>query len=452
MSTVKIEPTELPIPVRADMAEKPVGLIGFARRAGRDLLSVIPEETRHQTYLKGPARIHYICDPAMISEMLVTRAAEFPKSQVTKNILGSAIGNGMLLSEGDVWKAQRKRYAPLFAARNLPVLTRHFARTGQALADGIAGGEVDVAALAQEATLTNITRAMFSGDDRVDPSEVREGLRRYNTYVGDMSLFDLMGLPAWVPRLKWLKSRAPVTRMRDLARQVIEGRQAEARSEPRDFLDLMIAALNEDGEDIEASIDNLLTFVVAGHETAANTLAWGLYLLSIYPEAQQQLRAEVRAACGDRPVPFEALEKMPLLAAHVNETLRLYPAAAFTARDVAQDGALGDVALRKGDALFLPIYALHRHEALWDEPQAYRPDRFLEHLPPRGQFIPFGDGPRVCIGAQYARTEIMILLASILRQIEVLPGAGTVPRPVVTFTLRPDGPLRLNLRQIGNGA
>jgi len=233
---------------------------------------------------------------------------------------------------------------------------------------------------------------------------------------------------------------------------VIKARQAEARTEPQDFLDLMIAALNEDGEDIEASVDNLLTFVVAGHETAANTLGWALYLLSIYPEAQEQLRAEVRVACGTGPMQFEALEKMPLLAAHVSETLRLYPAAAFTARDVAQDGALGDVALHKGDALFLPIYALHRHEALWDDPQAYRPERFLDHTPPRGQFIPFGDGPRVCIGAQYAQTEIMVLLASILRQIEVLPGAAPVPRPVVTFTLRPDGPLRLSLRPIGNGA
>ena len=436
-------------PVRAQMAKGRVGLLRLARDAGRNLLSVIPEETCHKAYVKGPARIHYICDPAVIAEILVTRAGEFPKSQVTRNILGSAIGNGMLLSEGEVWKAQRRRYAPLFAARNLPILAEHFARTGQALADGITGGETDVARMAQEATLSNISRVMFSGDDSVDPADVRVGLRRYSDYVADMSLFDLMGLPAWVPRLKWLKSRAPVTRMRDLARQVIEQRRAQHRAEPQDFLDLMIAALNEDGEDIEASIDNLLTFVVAGHETAANTLAWGMYLLSINPQAQTRLRAEVRTACPSGPIPYDALGRMPLLAAHVNETLRLYPAAAFFAREATGETTLGDIHLRRGDALFLPIYALHRHTALWDDPDQYQLDRFIDFTPTRGQYIPFGDGPRVCIGAQYAKTEIMVLLASILRQIEITPGAALVPRPVVTFTLRPDGPLCLHLSPAG---
>jgi cytochrome P450 len=436
-----------PMPVQAEMATGQVSLLGFVRRAGQNLLSVIPEETKRKRHVRGPARLHYVCDPDIITAILVEHAAVFPKSQVTKNILGSAIGNGMILSEGPVWKAQRRRYAPLFAARNLPVLAQHFAETGHELAKQLAAacGEVDIVRCAQEATLKDISRVMFSGSREVDPGSVRIGLQRYTEYVAHMSLFDLLGLPSWVPRLKWLKSRKPVTNMRNLAREVIINRQAAQRAEPQDFLDLMVAILTTDGEDIETTVDNLLTFVVAGHETAANTLVWALYLLALYPEAQQALRSEIAAICPEGPVTFAAIHQMEHLNAHISETLRLYPAAAFFARDAETDIELGGLSFRKGDAVYFPIYALHRNETLWDLPDAYEADRFLKTQPRRGQFLPFGDGPRVCIGAQYARTEIAVLLASLLREVEFALGSGAVPRPVVTITMHPEGPLFLKV-------
>ncbi len=437
--------TITPLPIQAEMATGPVGLWHFVRRAGHSLLSVIPAETQEALYIRGPARIHYLCDPDLISRVLVSEAATFPKSQVTKNILGSAIGNGMILSEGQTWKDQRRRYAPLFAARNLPVLSRTFAATGDRLGHELAqrSGIVDISALAQAASLSDITQVMFSGSADVSPDEVKAGLARYTEHVADMSLFDLMGMPSWVPRLKWLKSRAPVRNMRDLARRVILARQAENRAEPEDFLDLMIDALRADAEELDQTIDNLLTFVVAGHETAANTLSWGLYLLALYPEAQEALRAEILAACPEGPILFGALEAMPSLDAHVKETLRLYPAAAFFARDVAEPITLGEVSMRKGDALFLPIYALHRNALLWEDPQQYRPNRFAGAKLRRGQYLPFGDGPRVCIGAQYATTEIKILLASLLRRVRFTVSEHPIPRPVVTITMHPATPLYL---------
>lgn len=437
----------LALPVQAEMAKGKVSLLRFLRQAGRDLLSVIPEETKNKRYVRGPARLHYVCDPEIITAILVEHPEAFPKSQVTKNILGSAIGNGMILSEGPVWKAQRRRYAPLFAARNLPVLARHFAETGLGLARRLteARGEVDIVHLAQEATLGDISRVMFSGSHDVDPEAVRTGLKRYTDHVADMSFFDLLGLPTWVPRLKWLKSKAPVTDMRNLARRVITIRQAARREEPEDFLDLMVAALTIDGEDIETTVDNLLTFVVAGHETAANTLAWALYLLALYPEVQEILRKEVRLHCSEGPVTYEATQKMERLNAHVSETLRLYPAAAFFARDAAQEITLEGISFHKGDAIYFPIYALHRHQTLWEAPDAYQADRFLSTEPRRGQYLPFGDGPRVCIGAQYARTEVVVLLASLLREVEFEVGSGAIPRPVVTITMHPDGPLSLRV-------
>ena len=232
--------------------------------------------------------------------------------------------------------------------------------------------------------------------------------------------------------------------MRVLARQVIENRREENRDIPQDFLDLMIAALDDDYEDIATTVDNLLTFVVAGHETSANALAWGYYLLALYPEVQTMIREEILSICPDGPVTFDDIQKMDLLRAHINETLRLYPSAAFFARDAAENLTIKGITFKKGDALFFPVYSLHRNEKLWKEPNLYRPGRFLTDKFPRGQFIPFGAGPRVCIGAQYAETEIMVLIASVLRKIEFSLTDVPIPRPVLTFTMRPEGPMILN--------
>ncbi|WP_317057504.1 cytochrome P450 [Roseovarius rhodophyticola] len=438
------------LPIAAQLAERPVGLLKFAKLAGRNMLEVIPIETTTQTYLKGPLKIHYICDPEIITELLVGAGRRFPKAQFTKDILGSAVGNSMMLSEGEKWKAQRRRYSPLFAARNLPMLCQHFAETGKEIAASLREGPgfVDVAQMAPAATLTNISRVIFSGNEEVSAEQIRVGLRNYFEYISNISLFDVMGLPAWIPRKKWFYSKAPVTDMRALARQVIESRRSESRPIPLDFLDLMIAALEEDFEDIETTVDNLLTFVVAGHETSANAMAWGAYLLALHPEQQAAIHKEIINVSPKEPITYEDLEQMPLLRAHTKETLRLYPSAAFFARDAGDDITIKGIKFAKGDALFFPVYSLHRNRMLWDDPDAYKPERFLDKPPPRGQYIPFGDGPRVCIGAQYAEAEMMVLMASILRGVAFELGDAPIPRPVLTFTMRADGPIMLRTRAL----
>jgi cytochrome P450 len=431
--------------IAADLAVGNITLLDFAKKAGRNIFSVIPQETLTQTYLKGPAKIHYVCDPEMVTELLAGVGRRFPKSDFTRNVIGAAVGNGMILSEGQKWREQRQRYAPLFAARNLPVLTSHFAETGEELADFFirAGGEVDVADSAQEATLTDISRVMFSGNETVDKRDVREGMRRFTDYIGYMSLFDLMGLPKWIPRKKWLKSKEPIRSLRQLARSVIEMRQAERHAVPEDFLDLLIEALESDREDIDTTVDNLLTFVAAGYETSANTIAWGLYLLAMHPEVQEELRTEVRGACPEGPVTFEKLPTMPKLLSHIRETLRLYPAGALFARDATETVTIKGVTFRKGDVIMFPVYSLHRNSVLWDDPDTYHMDRFIDHKYPRGQYIPFGDGPRICIGAQYAETELMVLMASVLRRVRFSMSDHPVLPPILTFTMRPGGQIIL---------
>ncbi|KKN37399.1 hypothetical protein LCGC14_0763840 [marine sediment metagenome] len=432
-------------PVAAQLAVDDVSLIDFAKKAGKNIFSVIPDATRTQKYLKGPANIHYVCDPEMVTELLAGVGRRFPKSQFTRNVIGAAVGNGMILAEGEQWRAQRHRYAPLFAARNLPVLTSHFAATGEELASFFARaeGEVDVADSAQEATLANISRVMFSGSETVSKQDIRQGMRSFTDYISYMSLFDLMGLPSWLPRLKWLRSKKSITDLRQLTREVIANRQAQRHAEPEDFLDLLIEALESDQEDVETTVDNLLTFVAAGYETSANTVAWALYLLAMRPDVQQVLRDEIKSACPTGPITFETLLKMPRLKAHVLETLRLYPAGALFARDATDQTEIKGVTFKKGDVIMFPVYSLHRNELLWAQASQYKPDRFLDQKYQRGQFIPFGDGPRICIGAQYAETEIMVLLGSVLRRASFSMSDHPVALPNLTFTMRPGGPLIL---------
>ena len=431
--------------VSARLATTDVGLLDFAQKAGKNIFSVIPDATMRQTYLRGPGNIHYVCDPDVVTELLAGAGRSFPKSQFTRNVIGPAVGNGMILSEGEKWREQRHRYAPLFAARNLPVLTSHFAATGEELATFLANanGEVDVADTAQEATLANISRVMFSGNQAVAKRDVRDGMRRFTDYISYMSLFDLMGLPTWLPRLKWFRSKKAITDLRNLTRSVIQIRQAQRHEKPEDFLDLLIEALETDKEDIETTIDNLLTFVAAGYETSANTIAWALYLLAVYPETQKKLHLEIKEACADGPISFESLPLMPFLQAHVRETLRLYPAGALFARDATVDTEIGGVLFKKGDVIMFPVYSLHRNEMLWEKPQEYQLERFLDRKYKRGQYMPFGDGPRICIGAQYAETEIMVLLATALRRVFFSLSSHPIPEPNLTFTMRPSGPMIL---------
>ena len=432
--------------VSAQLARADVGLIDFARKAGKNIFSVIPDATRTQKYLRGPANIHYVCDPEMITELLAGVGRSFPKSQFTRNVIGPAVGNGMILSEGEKWREQRHRYAPLFAARNLPVLTSHFAATGEELADFfvLANGEVDVADAAQEATLANISRVMFSGNEAVAKRDIRDGMRRFTDYISYMSLFDLMGLPKWLPRLKWLRSKQVITDVRKLTRDVIEKRQSNRNDEAEDFLDLLIEALETDREDIETTIDNLLTFVAAGYETSANTIAWALYLLAVFPDVQDKIRHEIQTASPDEPINFGNLPQLPLLQAHVKETLRLYPAGALFARDATAATEINGITFKKGDVIMFPVYSLHRNELLWDRPEEYSIERFINKKYKRGQYIPFGDGPRICIGAQYAETEIMVLLASVMRKVSFTLTEHPVAPPNLTFTMRPGGPIVLN--------
>ena len=195
--------------------------------------------------------------------------------------------------------------------------------------------------------------------------------------------------------------------------------------------------------------DNLLTFIVAGHETTALTLAWSLYLCAFDPQVQDAARAEAQAVLGDRAATTADVANLPLTRRIVDEALRLYPPAAFLARTARKADTLCGREIRPNDTVVLPIYALHRHHKLWADPDAFDPSRFADPKAiDRFAYLPFGDGPRICIGASFALQEAVIILATQLARFKFTPIPGKAPKPVMILTLRPEGGVWLGVERL----
>ena len=438
-----------PIPPRVPLATRPAGIIGSAMIARRNVLELIPELAVRQPMVSGKLGIrwHMVMDPDALRRVLKDRVEDYPKSTVTRLILEPAIGDSMFVAEGANWLWQRRAAAPAFAARHVEALGPVMTAAAEASAARIAAAPQPFDAFDEmtAATFEVISDVTFSGDEGFDRHAVHAAIERYIASTARVSLLDVLGAPPWVPRPGRLFSGGALRRTKAIADRAIIDRAARGPRLPPDLLDLLRAGVDpETGRRMNPAElrDNLLTFIVAGHETTALTLAWALYLCAFDPEVQDRAGAEAQAA---GPIITAAhLPRLPYIQQIVQETLRLYPPAAFLSRTARVADTLGGREIRPGDTVMLPIYALHRHRLLWDNPDAFDPDRFAPGVErDRFAFLPFGAGPRICIGANFALQEAAIILATLLARFRfaLVPGHG--PRPRMVLTLRPEGGVRL---------
>jgi cytochrome P450 len=274
--------------------------------------------------------------------------------------------------------------------------------------------------------------------------------------LGHVDPADILGLPAWVPRPTKLRGGASIRRLRAQVRQRIDDRSsriAKGEAAPPDFLTLLLQARGEDGmgfshDEIE---DHLLTFIGAGHETVARTLAWTLYLLAGDPAARERVEAEVDALDTENVQPLEWAGQLPFLRACVEESMRLYPPICHVVRIAIADDTHAGVFVPAGSTVVINIWMLHRHRLHWQQPDAFDPDRFLaprRATIDRFHYLPFGAGPHVCIGASFAMQELSIVLAILLRRFRFDYAGAEPPRALTRITTQPhnDMPMVVSLR------
>ena len=444
------------LPVQVPLATRPLGVLGTFKVARRNLLELIPEIATRQPMVSGRTgvRWHMVMDPGANRRILKDAVEDYPKSDVTKLILGPAIGESLFIAEGAHWRWQRRAAAPVFSARNVAALAPVMTAAAERAADRIGRAVGRAADLHEEmvaATFEVISDVTLSGGGEIDRAAVHRAIDAYIAQTAKVSLLDVIGAPAWVPRPGRMVSAGAMREMKRVADGAIEARRQVKSGGVPDLLDLLLDAQDpETGRRMDTAElrDNLLTFIVAGHETTALTLAWALYLCAFDPAVQDRARAEARAVLGDRAAGAADVARLPYIRQVVDEALRLYPPAGFLSRTARKADTLCGRQVLPGDTVMLPIYALHRNHLLWPDPHGFDPDRFAPGAAvDRYAFLPFGDGPRICIGASFAIQEAVIILATLLARFRFAPVPGRPPKPVLILTLRPEGGVWLKVER-----
>jgi cytochrome P450 len=395
--------------------------------------------------------VHVVLKPEWVQRVLLDNAGNYEKPELVKRILSPTIGRGLLSSDGELWRAQRKIVAASFTPPAVDALVPVFARVGQAMAEAWEPGTRDMAVEATTATMTVISEALFSGDARLTTRDAMDHITHAMEGVSEARLQVLLGLPLVPFSPRGFRGHRGMRFLRRTLGEIV--RERLSPDAPQDFVTNVIRALMERfsrDEALELAVDNAATFYLAGHETTANTTTWTLYLLSEQPELQERVAVEAEAALSsgaDADLP----DRLPLLRAVLEESLRLYPPVPRFDREAVAAGMLGEHEVQPGDLVSIWPWIIHRHKKLWDEPDVFDPDRFAPERRKayhRFQYIPFGGGPRTCVGARLAIAEALTILAIWLARWRFKPLIGREVRVSGMVTLRPKGglPLRIERR------
>lgn len=435
------------VPPTVDPPNKPLGVLASVRAVRRNVLGVLPGISFTQPIVSGTtggARWHMVQGPEGLKRIFLDNVQNYPKSEVMIRMLRSAVGASLFTSEGAHWRWQRRAIAPVFSSRNVRALAPMMTETAERASARLAAsdGPAEMVREMLSATFDVICEVALSGREHFDADAYGAAITRYFVTVGKASLLDFLDAPSWVPRPGEILGRGAVRTMHSMVARAIEARRREGPGNANDLLDYMMAAEDPDtGRRMTPDdlLHNMQFFIVAGHETTALALSWSLLLLAHDPAVQERAREEARGVLGTRAAGAGDLAQMPCVESVIDEAMRLYPPVGFLARNVLDDDRLYDRDLRPQETVFLNIYALHRHRLLWENPDLFDPAHFAPERKAaidRYQYLPFGAGPRICVGANFAMMQAQIILSTLLARFRFEP-AGPLPTPVMHMTVRP---------------
>ena len=391
-------------------------------------------------------------DPNLIKHVLVDQASNYKMAKVRQLLLRPILRDGLLTAEGDTWKRSRKAMAPVFTPRHIHGFAKSMLSATEEFVERYKTieGSFDMAHHMTELTFDILSETLFSKQIAGNPDTFGEQVERLFETAGRVDPLDILGAPEWVPRFTRMRARKPLAYFRKLVTETVDLRKqkiASGEDVPDDFMTLLLKVEGPEGLTRGEIEDNVITFIGAGHETTARGLGWAIYLLSQAPCERSKVEEEVARVTKEVKDPVDWLNAMPYTRAVFEEAMRLYPPAPTISRAAIEDIEWEGVKITKGTQVLIMPWTLHRHRLYWDNPDAFIPSRFLpknrEKLR-KYQYLPFGAGPRICIGASFALQEAVIALGILLSRyrFDMAKGAEQ-PWPVQKLTTQPNGGLQM---------
>jgi len=366
--------------------------------------------------------------------------------------------NGLITVEGPDWHHARRAMSPMFTPRNVKSFAQAMQDTTERVMSDLLDHHqiVQVSPLMSTLTYLVLSDTLFSGDIDEDQAVVLQHVATILTHMGRPDPLDMIYAPDWIPRLTRIRGMKSLKTLRGMIAKVLQKRKSQretGESLPDDFLTRLLLVGDDDTHPFtDAQIqDHMLAFIAAGHETTARALSWLFYLLSNDTQARDRLETEVDALDIKNIPPEKWVDALPYTLACFEETMRLYPPAPFIARESIKDDQFGDIKIPSGGVVMVNAWQLHRHETLWDNPNAFVPERFLgksRDRIDRFQYLPFGVGERVCIGQRFALQEALILITLLIRHYRFDYAGTEPPWPKMRITVQPENgmPMRVTRR------
>ncbi len=421
------------------------------RRIGTDPLAFLASQWRiHGDVVQFPIPsppTYLVCHPDDVRTVLVGRARDVGKDTIQYRALSRVTGNGLLTSDNPIWREHRRILQPAFHADTLPQVAEHTARAADVLVDRLRavgeGGVVDIDSEVMTLALEVVGDSLFG--HRLGPVADRLAAATLTALEEVVSMARMpLRAPGWIPTPGNRRMAHSLAELDAAVTAILAQRRAQGPSDPPDMLDLLLASSLEPTE----VRDEIVTFLVAGHETVASALTWALVLLSTHPDVADRVAEEAESVLGGlapgAAVDLSTLAELEVSRAVVDEAMRLNPPAWLITRSTSAAMELGGSHVPAGSLVILSPWIVHRHESVWSDPEVFDPHRFL---PPasgstpgmRTAYIPFGAGPRMCIGRDFAYAEAVLSLAMICRAVRLQP-SGPPVRPLPLVTIRPDRP------------
>ncbi len=432
-----------------------VSLLHYLRLFRADILSAQPARLYRawMAEFRTPFFRSYLCnDPALIKRVLVERPDDFPKSNRIGEGLQPLLGNSVFVTNGEVWRRQRRIIDPAFEGGRLRDTFPAMLAAGQAAVARMPQGVVEVEAEMSHAAADVIFRTLFSIPiEHEVAAQVFDEFRAYQRTQPLLNLAAFLPLPRWFPRFHRRKTKASAAVIRGLITRLTKARAAEiiAGTAPNDLATkIMTTADPMTGArfETEEMVDQVAIFFLAGHETSASALAWALLMLALYPEVQDRLAAEA-ATLGEAPE-FGDVSKLRYTRDVFREVLRLYPPVPMMVRENSCPEKMRGRAVAAGGQIVLSPWHLHRHERIWDRPDVFEPSRWQteeNRTCARDAYMPFSAGPRVCTGAGFAMIEGVLLLAMLARNFRFERAEAVDPVPVAHLTVRSRNGIKLRV-------